>query len=124
MALTTAAAAIAIVIVESRNMSRMIASLLSRVLLLQRILVNRSALQIPYAVPGCRIRTSSLGEGALFHAPSTQQPRQAIVSFDAARLVINPVRLVALFGEFLLDRPRPRPHGRVFDRDDVVERRR
>src|SRR6266478_8462691 len=50
-----------------------------------------------------------------------QQPRQAIVSFDAAWLVINSVLLLALFRELLLDGPRPRPHGRIFDRDHVRE---
>ena len=51
-----------------------------------------------------------------------QQPGQAIVSFDAARLGVKSVRLVALLDEFLLDRPRPRPHRRIFDRDDVFKR--
>src|SRR5262245_16888960 len=51
-----------------------------------------------------------------------QQPRQAEVSFDAARLVINSVLLLALPGELLLDRPRPRPHGRIFYRDNVRKR--
>src|SRR6516162_9047117 len=51
-----------------------------------------------------------------------QQPGQAIVSFDAARLGVKSVRFVALPGEFLLDRPGPRPHRRIFDRDDVFKR--
>jgi hypothetical protein len=51
-----------------------------------------------------------------------QQPGEAIVSFDAARLVIGSVFPVALFGELLLDGPWPRPHGRIFDRNDVFER--
>src|ERR1700683_1886864 len=51
-----------------------------------------------------------------------QHTRKAVVSFDAARLVINPIFLIALLGEVLLDRPWPRPHGRVFDRDNVFER--
>src|SRR3984893_15052710 len=74
-----------------------------------------------YVVPGCRIRTSSLGKSTLFHAPSMQHPREAHVSFDAARLVINSVLLVALPGELLLGGPWPRPHGRIFDRDLVRE---
>src|SRR5262249_37197894 len=62
-----------------------------------------------------------LRKGAVFHAPSAQEPRQAIVSFDAARLVINSVLLVALPGELLLGRPGPGPRGRIFDRDLVLK---
>src|ERR1700678_2722715 len=87
--------------------------------LLQRILLNGQ--HATDVVLGSRIGTSSLRKGALFHTPSMQQPRQAIVSFDAARLVINSVLLVALPGELLLGRPWPRPHGRIFDRDRVLE---
>jgi hypothetical protein len=75
-----------------------------------------------YVVPSCRIRTTSLDKGALFHEPSMQHPGQAHVSFDAARLAIDPVPLVALPRKLLLDPPRPRPHGRIFDRDVVLER--
>src|ERR1700730_715800 len=50
-----------------------------------------------------------------------QQHRQAIVSFDTARPVINSVLLVALLGELLLDGPWPRPDGRIFNRDLVFE---
>src|SRR5262245_33413751 len=46
----------------------------------------------------------------------------AIVSFDAARLVIEPVVLVALPCEVLPDGPGPGPHGRIFDRHDVFKR--
>jgi hypothetical protein len=41
--------------------------------LLQGILFEE--LRISHVVPGRRIRPSSLRKGALFHAPSTQQPR-------------------------------------------------
>src|SRR5258708_19674974 len=75
----------------------------------------------PDVVLGCRIRTSSLRKGKLFHAPPVQQPWQAIVSFDAARLIINSVLLVALLIELLLDSPRLYPHGRVLDGDLVFE---
>src|SRR5437870_59253 len=51
-----------------------------------------------------------------------QQPREAIVSLDTARLVIKSVLLVALPGELLLDGPGPSPHRRIFDRDDVFKR--
>src|SRR5207245_178482 len=87
--------------------------------LLQRILLNGQ--HTTYVVHGSRIVTSSLRKGALFHAPSMQQSRQAIVPFDAARLVINSVLIVALPGELLLGGPWPRPHGRIFDRDLVRE---
>src|SRR5260370_35200141 len=50
-----------------------------------------------------------------------QQPRETKVAFEAARLGIQSVLLVALPGELLLDGPRPRPHGRIFDRDLVGE---
>src|SRR5215471_1051779 len=73
-------------------------------------------------VPGCWIGTFSLRKRKLFRATAPQYPRQAIVSFDAARLVIKSVRLVTLPDELLLDRPRPRPHRRVFDGHLVFER--
>src|SRR5260370_34146085 len=73
------------------------------------------------AVLGCRIGTSAFRKGALFRAPSVQQSRQAIVSFDAARLVIDSVLLVALPGELLLGGPGPSPHNRIFARDLVRE---
>src|ERR1700680_2785951 len=75
-----------------------------------------------YVVYGSRIGTSSLRKGEIFHAPSMQQPREAKVSFDAARLVIKSVLLIALLGELFLDGPWPRPHGRIFDRYSVFER--
>src|SRR5438876_4462201 len=50
-----------------------------------------------------------------------QQPWETIVAFDAARLGINSVLLLALPRELLPDGPRTRPHRRVFDRDLVGE---
>src|SRR5262249_49512275 len=41
------------------------------------------------------------------------------VSLDTARLVIDPVLLLALLGEVLLDGPGLSPHGRIFDQDLV-----
>src|ERR1700730_6200446 len=70
--------------------------------LLQRIRVK---VRNFYAVPGCRIWTSSLRKSDLFHASSTQPPRETIVSFDAARLVINSVLLVVLLDELLFGGP-------------------
>src|SRR5882672_11864704 len=86
----------------------------------QRILIKQKAAL--YGVPGCRIGTSPLLKEGLFRAPAMQQPRQAIVSFEAARLVINSVLSIALLGELLFDGPRTRPHRRIFDRDGVFER--
>src|SRR2546428_1172757 len=120
----TAAAAMATVIIERRNQSRMMVSLFPcsgyrTTWLIERILCKGH--NTLHVVAGRRIRTSSFRKGALFYAPSTQQPREAIVSLDAARLVINSVVVVALLGELLLDRPRPRPHRRIFDRHRVLE---
>src|ERR1700722_19058056 len=64
---------------------------------------------------------SSPRKGEVLHAPSMQQPRETLVALDAARLVVNPVLLVALPAELLLDRPGLGPHGRIFDRDLVGE---
>src|SRR5262249_44672223 len=87
--------------------------------LLQRILLDGQ--HTTYVVLGSRIGTSSLHKRPLFRASSMQQPRQAIVSFDAARLVINSILLVALPGELLLGGPSLSPHRRIFDRDLVLE---
>src|SRR5215813_14103528 len=46
----------------------------------------------------------------------------AEVSFDAARLVIDPVLLLVLFAELLDDRPGPCPHRWVLDRRLVFKR--
>ena len=70
----------------------------------------------------CRIGTSSLGKGRLFRADSPQQPRKAVVSFDAAWLGINSVVLVALLGELLADGPRLGPLGRIFEGNDIFKR--
>src|SRR5205823_15052250 len=75
-----------------------------------------------YGVPGCGIRTPPLRKEEFFQAPSMQQPREAIISFVAARLVIDSVLLVVLPGELLLDGPWPRPNRRIFDRDRVFKR--
>src|SRR5262249_30206070 len=66
--------------------------------------------------------TSSLRKGELFRARSPHQSRQTVVSFDAARLIIKSVLLVALPGELLADRPGLRPHRRIFDRGNVLKR--
>src|SRR5262249_12630576 len=75
-----------------------------------------------YAIPGSRVGTASLCKGELFDPPSMQQPRETKVSFDAARLGVNSVLLIALSAELLLGGPRPCPHSRVFDSDVVCER--
>src|SRR5438105_14826180 len=51
-----------------------------------------------------------------------QQPWETEVAFEAARLGINSVLLVALPAELLLDGPGLGPHGRIFDRNLVGER--
>ena len=48
-------------------------------------------------------------------------PGRPIIALNAARLVIDPIFLVALPGEVLLDGPRPRPHGRILDHRLVGE---
>src|SRR5262252_10874177 len=88
----------------------------------QRILLKNKTADAAYAVPGCRIGTSSLRKCGIFHAPSVEQTREAKVSFDTARLGIKPILLVALPGKFLHHRPRPGPYGRIFDGDPVFER--
>src|SRR5262249_5826743 len=75
-----------------------------------------------YAIPGSRVGTASLCKGELFDPPSMQQPRETKVSFDAARLGVNSVLLIALSAELLLGGPRPGPDSRVFDSDLVCER--
>src|SRR5258708_33376359 len=87
----------------------------------QRILF-RKADKSRGAVLGGRIRALTLRKGAVFHARSTQQPREAIFSFEAAGLVINPVRLIAILGELLLYGPGLGPHRRIFDGHDIFER--
>src|SRR5262249_42608158 len=86
----------------------------------QRILVkHKTTVRV---VSRCRIRTSSFRKGELLHSPSMQQPREAKISFDAARLGIKSVVLVALPSELLADGPRLRPHRRVLDGHHVFKR--
>src|ERR1700722_14595929 len=112
----TMAAATAIVIIVPESRSSMMVSPCFAVLL-QRILLN--AHKIRGIVFRRRIGTSSLRKGEVFHPRRQHHRRERVVSLDAARLVINSVFLLALPGELLLDDPGPRPHGRIFDRDDV-----
>src|SRR5262245_41127803 len=86
---------------------------------LQRIVLG--ARNARGAVSCRRVGTSSLRKGELLHARSPQQPRMGIVSLVAARLVIDSVRVLALPDELLRDRPWLRPHGRIVDRDHVLE---
>src|SRR5215471_12404021 len=83
------------------------------------VLKQKTAL---YVVDGSWIGPSSLRKGKLFHAPSMQQSRQAKVSFDATRLVIKSVLLIALLGELFFDGPGLGPHGRIFDRHLIFDR--
>src|SRR5262249_32458268 len=95
------------------------ALLLAFSLLLQRIVFN--AHEIRGVVLGRRVWATSLRIGQLFHTCTPQQPRMAIVSFDAARLVVEPVVLLALSREILFDGPGPGPHRRILDRHDVFQ---
>src|SRR5580704_14876135 len=86
----------------------------------QRIVLKQeTALDV---VDRSRIGTSSLGKGELFNAPAMQQAWEAEVTFDAARLVIEAVLLLALLRVIFLGGPWPRPHGRVFDGHGVFDR--
>src|ERR1700674_690378 len=116
----TAAVAIATVIIEPENQWRMKVPYYFYLALLQWILFNAD--KICGVVFCCRVRTASLQKGEVFRARSQQQRRKGIVSFNATRLVIRFVFLVALFGELLFNGPWPRPHGRIFDCDHVLER--
>src|SRR6516162_4237413 len=87
--------------------------------LLKRILFK--AAKAPYAVHRSRIRTTPLCKREFLRTRSTHHASESVVSFDAARLVIDSVLLVVLFRELLFRRPGPRPHGRIFDDHDVFE---
>src|SRR5215475_8972914 len=88
----------------------------------QRILLKNKTAAAAYAVPGCRIGTSSLCKCDIFHASSMEQAREAKVSFDTARLDIKPILLLTLPGEFLYHGPWSRPYCRILDGDPVFER--
>src|SRR6266851_5426807 len=120
MTAPTATAAMVTVIIERRYRWRMMVSFCLQSTLLQRIIFDAHKVR---GVVFCRrVRTSPLRKGELFHTRPPHQPREAVVSFDAAGLVIKSVLRVALFGELLLDGPWPRPHRRIFDGHDVFER--
>src|SRR5262249_34666424 len=98
----------------------MMVSFCLRLTLLQRIIFNAHKIR---GVVFCRrVRTSTLREGEFLRARSAHQPREAIVSFEAARFVVKSVLLVALPGELLLDDPWLGPHRRIFDGYHVLER--
>src|ERR1700674_3174019 len=121
MTALTAAAAMATVMIEpENNRSRMMVSFYLELTLLQRIFFDTD--KIRGAIFCRRVGASTLRKGDLFHARSPHQPRETIVSFDAARLVIKSVLLIALPGERLPGGPWPRPHRRIFDRYSVFER--
>src|SRR5262252_4938818 len=114
----SAAPAMATVISEPENLSRM-NSLLCRAapLLLQRIRISAARC----VVLGQRIRPASFRKLAFFLARRLHHCGKAEVSFIAAGLVINPVFLFVLPRELLLDGPGTRPHGRILDSDDVLK---
>src|SRR5258706_8505404 len=73
-------------------------------------------------VVGKRVGTSPVSEGIIFQPRVPHDCWEPDVSFDAARLVINPVLLIALLCELLLHRPWPCPHRRILDGDLICER--
>jgi hypothetical protein len=77
--------------------------------LLQRILLKLNTL---YTIPDSRIGTPPLRKSQLFDPPSMQQPRETKVSFDAARLGVKSVLLIALSAELLLGRSPTRRENR------------
>ena len=99
-------------------------SILSTALLLQWVpggsLCQRKQ-RVVRVVCGSRIGTSPCRKSGLFHAPSMQKSRESVVAFNAQWFGINPVLLVALLAELLLDGPRPGPHRRILDRGLVGE---
>src|SRR5262249_1341164 len=103
--------------IERRKRSRMSAS--PRPQSLPKRIVVAKARRV---VVSQRIGTLSVGELLVLEARRFHHRRKADIPFVAARLVVNPILLIALFRELLLDRPRPHPHRRVLDRGGVFER--
>src|SRR5712691_9116099 len=71
--------------------------------------------------PRCRIRPAALGELFFRHASAPQESHEAVIALMASGLLVDAIRLRALPGQILPDRPRPRPRRRILDRDDVVD---
>src|SRR6516164_8693154 len=103
----------------SKSPSRLVLDSLVRSLLPQGIVFDTH--EIRRLVFRCRVRAATLLVRGFFGARSAHQARKAVISFDATRLGIEPVGFLALPGELLLDGPRTRPHGRVFDGRDIFE---
>src|SRR5580704_630935 len=116
----TAAVVIATRMIESEKRSRIGVSCWLAVGLLERVLLD--AHEVGGIVLGGRTRTASLCERQVLDPRRPQHGRERIVSFDAARLVVDPVLLLALSGELLADGPGSRPYGRVLDGHHVFER--
>ena len=64
-------------------------------------------------VLGRRIGTAALRESRLLKARAEQQRGQAVIPLEAPWFVIDPIRLVVLLGQLLLDRPGFGPYSRV-----------
>src|SRR5215471_7682066 len=119
----SAAAAIATVIVEPKRRSSIEGPPPSFGLPLrlpQRIVFYPHEIRGP--VPCCGVRAARLRKRKLFHARSPQQPRQTVISLDAARLSIHSILLVAQLNVILLGSPRAYPHGRIVNCHSVFER--
>src|SRR5947207_7278110 len=71
--------------------------------------------------PRCRIRPAALGELFIRHASAPQESHEPVIALMASGLLVDPIRLRALPGQVLPDRPRPRPRRRILERDDVVD---
>src|SRR2546423_13981501 len=101
----TAAAAMATIIIERKDRSRMNVSFSLQWTLLQWIVFD--AHKIGGDVFGGGVRTFAFRKVELLRAQSVHQSRQTVISFVAARLVIDPVLLVALPRGLLLYGPGP-----------------
>src|SRR5437762_12268446 len=62
-----------------------------------------------------RIRAAALGERLVLGARAGEQSDHPVVSLVTPRLLVEPIRLVALPGELLLERPRSRPRRRIVE---------
>src|SRR6516165_1859382 len=114
----SAAAVTATTIMEPERRSNMRSPPCTMGLLVQRI---------EGGTPRCivlrqRIRPASLRKLAVFLARRLEHRGIAYISFNAARLVINPVCLFVLLGELLRDSPGTSPNRRILDRHDVLNR--
>src|SRR5262245_47489743 len=103
----------ATVMIEPKKPPRMKSSLFLSLNLLQRIVFDTD--EVGRDVAYCRIGALALGEVGFLRALPVHQSGKPIISFVAARFVIDSVRLLALLRVLLLHRPGLHPHRRIFD---------